>query len=41
MDKSSELGDIITSLNTTINNTSDITNDLSDITYNVHLGKEY
>ncbi len=38
MDKSSELGDIITSLKTTINNTSAITSDLSKITYSIHAG---
>ena len=38
MDKSSELGDIITSLKTTINNTSAITGDLSKITNSIHAG---
>jgi phospholipid/cholesterol/gamma-HCH transport system substrate-binding protein len=38
MDKSSELGDIITSLKTTIDNTSAITGDLSKITYSIHAG---
>jgi phospholipid/cholesterol/gamma-HCH transport system substrate-binding protein len=38
MDKSSELGDILTSLKTTIDNTSAITGDLSKITYSIHAG---
>ncbi len=38
MDKSSELGAILTSLKTTINNTSNITSDLSKITNSIHAG---
>ncbi len=38
MDKSSEMGDILTSLKTTIDNTSAITGDLSKITYSIHAG---
>ncbi len=38
MDKSSELGDILTSLKTTIDNTSAITGDLSKITNSLHSG---
>ncbi len=38
MDKSDELGDILTSLKTTIDNTTSITGDLSKITYSIHEG---
>jgi len=38
MDKSSEMGDILASLKTTIDNTSAITSDLSKITYSIHAG---
>ncbi len=38
MDKSSEMGDILTSLKTTIDNTSAITGDLSKITHSIHAG---